>query len=117
MPSRLAISRPVSPSAWRAAPSSIRDTNTCSQSRRTGRSSGTGTRTPNSTSRVSRVADYTIPERASKRIAAPSSRSRLLSPVAIQRVVRALGRQDLLLRALPDDDAVVENDDPAGLAD
>ncbi len=63
--------------------------------------SGTGTRTPNSTSRVSRVTDYTIPDRASKhsRWSAwnldarpahprPSSRQREQSPGAMRRGAR-----------------------------
>src|SRR5439155_13802360 len=74
-------------------------------------------RTPNSCSRGTRVANYTIPERTSERIASACLRSRLLSPVAIERVVRALCRQELLVGALLDDHTMVKDDDPAGLAD
>ena len=47
----------------------------------------------------------------------PLLRRRLLHPVAVQPPVGALGVEQLVVRALLDDPAAVEHDDPAGLAD
>jgi hypothetical protein len=44
-------------------------------------------------------------------------RRRLRRPVGVERRVRAVGRDELVVAALLDDPALVEDDDPPGLAD